>query len=196
MWIYLLVLASTMAIDLIPILGPPAWTVMVLFQVKYDLNLWGVVVFGVAGSALGRYLLSLYIPHFSKKIIRKEKTRDLKFVGKKLEQNWWHTSVFVATYALLPLPTDALFTAAGIAKINTLRIVPAFFVGEFISDLIMVVTGRTAVDSFAEMLHGAFSAKSIALSLLAAVVFGAVFFVDWRALLERKKLVLHFKFWK
>ena len=55
-----------MAVDLIPIVAPPAWTLMAFLLVKYHLNPWLVLAVGVPGSALGRYLFSLYILTFSK----------------------------------------------------------------------------------------------------------------------------------
>jgi membrane protein DedA with SNARE-associated domain len=55
---YFLVFIGSLLVDLIPFVGPPAWTVMVFFQMRYDLNIWAVIVTGVIGSAIGRYLLS------------------------------------------------------------------------------------------------------------------------------------------
>jgi hypothetical protein len=59
MWLYVAVFLAALAVDLIPIFGPPAWTAMVFFVMKFDLNPWAVLDVGVPGSALGRYLLSL-----------------------------------------------------------------------------------------------------------------------------------------
>jgi hypothetical protein len=38
MWIYLAVFFSALAVDLIPLFAPPAWTVSVLLLVKFHLN--------------------------------------------------------------------------------------------------------------------------------------------------------------
>jgi len=35
---------------------------MVFLQITFGLNIWWVIVIGVAGSILGRYVLTLYIP--------------------------------------------------------------------------------------------------------------------------------------
>jgi hypothetical protein len=43
-------------VDSIPVFAPPAWSVLVILIVKYKGNPWGVLVFGVAGSTLGRYI--------------------------------------------------------------------------------------------------------------------------------------------
>ena len=118
MWLYLVVFLSALAVDLIPLFGPPAWTIMVFLLMKFDLNPWGVLAAGVPGSALGRFLLSLYIPKISSKFLKRRKNEELEFVGKKLAPNNWRTWLFVFVYTLMPLPTTALFTAAGLAKVK------------------------------------------------------------------------------
>ena len=80
MWIYILVFIAACIVDLVPFIGPPAWTVMVFFQIRYDLNIWFVLATGVIGSTLGRYLLSLYVPWLSDKFIKVKKNDDLKFI--------------------------------------------------------------------------------------------------------------------
>jgi len=39
MW-YLVVFLAALAVDLIPIIGPSAWIVMMFLQSKFDLNIW------------------------------------------------------------------------------------------------------------------------------------------------------------
>ena len=192
MW-YLVVFLSALAVDLIPVIGPPAWTVMIFLQVKFDLNIWGVLAAGVPGSTLGRYLLSVYIPKVSNKIIKRHKNEELQFLGKKLGQSLWKSWLFIFLYTLTPLSTTALFTAAGIAKIHPIKIIPPFFVGKFCSDALMVLTGHYAASSARENL---LSWKTISAAMLGLVVIGGLLFVDWRLLLQKKKFKLNFKIWK
>jgi membrane protein DedA with SNARE-associated domain len=195
-WLYLVVFVASFAVDLIPIIGPPAWTVMLVLAAKYDLNLWGVLLAGVPGSALGRYVLSLYIPKLSDKLLKRQKNEDLQFLGNKLGQTRWKSWTFVFLYTLMPLPSTPLFTAAGVARIHPGEIVPPFFAGKFISDAIMVVLGITAASSLKDVLHGTFSTKGIVTAVVGLLLIAALLFVDWRVLLEDKKLRLHFKIWK
>src|SRR2546426_324094 len=123
MWPYLAVFLSALTVDLIPLFGPPAWTVMIFFQMRFDLNPWAVLAVGVPGSALGRWFLSLYIPRVSSKMLKCSKNQELEFVGKKLVPKTWRTWLFVLIYTLTPLPTTALFTAAGLAKVTPIHIV-------------------------------------------------------------------------
>ena len=196
MWLYLLVFFSALAVDLIPVIGPPAWTVMVFLLMKFDLNPWGVLAAGVPGSALGRYLLSLYIPKISSKFLKRRKSDELEFVGKKLAPNNWRIWLFVFVYTLTPLPTTALFTAAGLAKLKPIHIVLPFFLGKFISDAVMIFTGRYAAASAGELLHGTVSIKGIAVAGLGLILIAGLLFVDWRLLLEKKKFEFNFKIWK
>jgi membrane protein DedA with SNARE-associated domain len=194
MWMYLWVFLAAMGVDLIPIFAPPAWTIMVLLLVKFDLNPWLVLIVGVAGSTLGRYIFSLYIPKVSNKIIKKPKNDELEYVGKKLAETLWKTWTFVFLYSLTPLSTTALFTAAGIAKIAPRKMLPPFFVGKLLSNGLMVVTGNyLATKGLKESL---LSPKSIIAAVLGLIMIGSVLFIDWRCLLEKKKFKLRFKIWK
>ncbi len=183
-----------MAVDMIPIFAPPAWTIMVLILVKFDLNPWAVLACGVTGSTLGRYFFSLYIPKVSNKIIKRRKNQELEFVGKKLSGSLWKTWTFVFIYTLTPLSTTALFTAAGMARINPKQTLPPFFAGKFASDAVMILTGRyMAAKGFKESLT---SPKSIITAALGLLVIGGLLFVDWRCLLDKRKFKLRFKILK
>src|ERR1035437_6541492 len=142
MWMYLAVFLSALAVDLIPVIAPPAWTLMVFFLVKFHLNPWVVLVVGVSGSTLGRYLFSLYVPKIADQLIKQRKRTELEFMGKKLSQKLWQSWLFVFIYTLTPLSTSALFTAAALAKVKAGRTVPPFFFGKFMSDAVMILTGR------------------------------------------------------
>jgi hypothetical protein len=196
MWMYAVVFFSSLAVDLIPVIGPPAWTVMVFLLIKFELDPWGVLLAGVPGSALGRYLMSLYISKVSEKLLKSRKNEDLDFLGKKLGQNLWRSWLFAFTYTLMPLPTTPLFTAVGVAKLKPISIIPPFFCGKFISDAMMLFTGRYAASNMKDLVHGTFSWKGIVSALLGLLVIGGLLFIDWRVLLQEKKLRLHFRIWK
>lgn len=195
-WPYLLTFFLAVATDLIPVIGPPVWMVLVFMVSKYDLHPWLVLAVGVPASVLGRYGLSLYIPHFSNKLIKQRKNDELKFVGNKLNGSLWRTWLFVGLYTLLPLSTTALFSAAGLAKIKPFQILPPFFVGKFVSDAIMVFTGNHVVHSLKDAAAGAFSPKGIITMAAGLLILGAFLFLDWRILLQQKKLRLNFHIWK
>ena len=194
-WIFVLVFLGAFLFDVVPIPFPPAFTIMVFFQIMFGLNIWWVIGVGVAGSILGRYVLTLYIPFLAGKIFKKSKTEDVEFLGKKMKEKGWKSQLFIISYSLLPLPTTPLFLAGGMAKIKPLFIIPAFFIGKFTSDAITVHLGKYAVENFTNIMDNILSIKSIASFALGLFLVCCVIFIDWRTLIEKKKFHLNFRVW-
>ena len=182
--------------DVVPIPFPPAFAIMIFLQIMFDLNIWWVIVIGVAGSILGRYTLTLYIPFLAGKIFKRTKNADVEFLGKKMKEKGWKSQVVIIAYSLLPLPTTPLFLAGGMAKIKPLYIIPAFFIGKFISDAITVHLGKYASEHTKSILEQASSWKSITSLAVGILLVCALLFIDWRSLIQRKKFQLKFKIWK
>lgn len=194
--VYILVFLSSLVVDIVPFIGPPAWIVMVFFQVKFKLNIWLVLIIGVTGSAIGRYLYSAYIYLLSKRYIKPQKNSDLQFIGEKLATNSWKVQFFVLLYTLMPLPSTPLFTAAGCSRIKTSHLLPAFFVGKFISDAVMVFTGDYIAYNIDSLIHGLLSWNVIVGTIIGLLMICLFLFIDWRKLLQEKKLTLNFNIWK
>ena len=195
-WLYGVVFLAAVLVDVIPLIAPSAWLVSVLLLVKFHLNPWLVIPLCASGSTLGRYLMSLYIHRFAGLFIKRRKTDELAFLGKKLSQSLWQSWVFVFIYSVTPLSTTALFTAAGVAKVKALHTVPPYFCGKLLSNAVMIFTGLYAAANFTSLVHGAFSLKGMVLLIVGGMVIAGFLFLDWRALLERKILALNFRIWK
>lgn len=196
MFYYLLVLFFSLLVDVIPFFGPPAWTVMVYFQLKYDLNIWWVILTGVIGSTMGRYLLTLYIPFLSSRFINQQKDDDLRFLGQKLYGNQFKVQLFVFIYTLIPVPTTPLFTAIGMARLKPYHVIIPFFIGKFLSDALMVYAGEFALNNTEYLLHGFLSWKTITGVLVGILLILIFLFIDWTTFIKEKKIKLHFRFWK
>jgi len=82
------------------------------------------------------------------------------------------------------------------AKIKPLYIIPAFFIGKFISDAITVHLGKYASEHAKSMMEEALSWKSISSLVVGLLLVFALLFVDWRSLIQKKKFHLKFKIWK
>jgi membrane protein YqaA with SNARE-associated domain len=193
---YGVVFLAAFAVDVIPLIAPPAWTIAVILLVKFHLNPLIVLLLCASGSTLGRYLMSLYIPRFTGLFIKRRKTDELEFLGKKLSQSLWQSWLFVFIYAVTPLSTTALFTAAGMAKVKPSRTLPPFFCGKFLSDAIMIFTGLYAANNFKDLVNGSYSPKAIVMLALGLVVVAGFLFLNWRELLQRKKFKFNFRIWK
>jgi len=191
-----LVFLGSFIFDVVPIPFPPAFTIMVFLQIMFKLNIWEVIGFGVAGSILGRYVLTLYIPFLAGKIFKRSKTEDVEFLGNEMKKKGWRSQLVIIAYSLLPLPTTPLFLAGGMAKIKPLYIIPAFFVGKFTSDAITVHIGKYASEHAESWIEGALSWKSIASLAVGLILISALLFIDWRSLIQKKKFQLKFKILK
>ena len=196
MWPYLLVFLATLAVDTIPIFAPPAWMVLVVLVVTFKLNPWLVIVIGVTGSTLGRYLLTRYIPRISSSVVNRREDQNLRYIGSKLGQAKWSSAVFVFLYTLTPLSTTALFTAVAAARVSPWHILPPFFLGRLITDGVMVFSGKYATANISELFRGQASWKTVIVLIAGLFVIGAFLFIDWRSLFEKRKLRFNFKILK
>ena len=193
---YLIVFVLSLMVDIIPFIGPPAWTVMAFCQIKFGLDVWWVLIAGVIGSCAGRYILAMYMPWLSAKMINQQKDEDLQYLGQKLGGNKWQVQLFVLLYTLIPVPTTPLFTAIGMARISPSHIITSFFVGKFISDALMVHAGKFAAENMASVLNGLLSWKTITGSVAGVLLILFFLFTDWRYLLEKKRFRFNFRIWK
>lgn len=196
MWPYILVFLATLAVDTVPIFAPPAWILLVIFTVTFKLNPWLVVVVGVTGSTIGRYVLTRYIPRISSSLVNRREDGNLRYIGRKIGQAKWSSALFVFLYTLTPLSTTALFTAVATARVTPWHILPPFFVGRLITDGVMVFSGKYATANVSELFRGQFSWKTVLILVTGLVVIGGFLFIDWRSLLEQRKLRFNFKILK
>ena len=192
----MLVFIGAFLFDVVPFPSPPAFTIMVFLQIMFDLNIWLVIFLGVIGSILGRYILTLYIPKIAGKLFNPAKNDDVQYLGKVMKNKGWKSQMVIIAYSLLPLPTTPLFIAAGMAKLRPNYIIPAFFVGKFTSDSILVYFGKYGAKSAENLLQGIINWQSILSLLIGVFLVGTLLFIDWRALIQKKEFKLNFRIWK
>ena len=195
-WQYVLVFLGAFLFDVVPFPFPPAFTIMLTLQITFHLDIWFVIVIGVAGSVLGRFVLTQYIPHIAKRFFTVAKNEDVQFLGKKMKENKWKGQAFVLAYSLLPLPTTPLFLAAGIARISAWYVIPAFLAGKFTSDTIALHIGKYASENVGDIISASFSWESISSIMIGAIMLFGLLFIDWRSLIQHKKLLLKFRIWR
>lgn len=195
-WQYILVFLGTMLVDIVPLPLPPAFTVMIFFQIYYKLNIWPVIVIGVAGSIAGRTILSLYVSRVSDHIFSVAKNEDVRFLGKKLKEKGWKSQALILIYSLMPLPTTPLFIAGGMARMKTAYIIPPFVIGKFTSDAAAVLLGDYAARNIDTLLKGIISWESVTGLMIGLAMIFALLYIDWRTLLQDRKLRLKFQIWK
>ena len=129
-------------------------------------------------------------------VFNRRENANIGFLGKKLSGRFWPAFSFVFVYSLTPLSTTALFTAAGAARVDPLPILPAFLIGKFISDGIMAFSGKEAIRNFGDIIRGQRSPTSMIFAGLGVLLIGSVLFIDWRALLQQKRMKFRFDIWR
>jgi membrane protein YqaA with SNARE-associated domain len=194
MWPYLLVFGAALAVDTIPIFAPPAWIVLVVLLVRFQLNPWLTVAIGVTGSTIGRYILTRYIPKISSRLVNRQEDANLRYIGHKIGRAKWSASVFVFLYTLTPLSTTALFTAVAMGHTRRpFHILVPFFLGRLITDGVLVFSGKYASGNLSGLLHGQANWKTLVSVIAGLLVIALFLFIDWRQLLEHRKLRFRFK---
>ena len=194
--VYLAAFAAALLVDIIPVFAPPAWTILALMIIKWNPNPWGIIAAGALGSVIGRYLLTLYMPSVSARILRPSENDNLSFLGKKLGGRFWRANLFVMLYAISPLSTTALFTAAGLAHVNPWNILPGFAIGKFIGDAWVILTAKVTADEATSLMRGQLSWQTALTAGAGLLLISGVLVIDWRQLLGHKKFRLNFKIWK
>ena len=196
MWPYFLVFFAALAVDTIPVFAPPAWIFLVVLLVKFKLNPWLTVAIGVTGSTIGRYILTRYIPKISSWIVNRREDANLRYIGGKIGKAKWSSAGFVFVYTLTPLSTTALFTAVAMARTEPWHVLVPFFLGRLITDGVLVFSGKYASANLSELFHGQANWKTVLTLIAGLLIISAFLFVDWRQLLEHKKLRFRFKILK
>ena len=196
MWPYLLVFFGALAVDTIPVFAPPAWIVLVILIVKFKLNPWLTVLIGVAGSTIGRYVLTRYIPKISARLVNRREDANLRYIGKQLAQAKWSSAVFDFLNTLTPLSTTALFTAVAMARTEPWHVLVPFFLGRLITDGVLVFSGKYASANLSDLIHGEANWKTVLVLIAGLLIISVFLFVDWRQLLEHRKLRFRFQILK
>lgn len=196
MWAYAAVFLACLAVDSVPVFAPPAWTVILAFVVGERLDPWPAAACGAAGSTIGRYLLSRFMPRLARRYLNEKGNENLRFLGGRLDASYPKAFGFVLLYAMTPLSTTALFTAAGAARIDFLPVLPAFFLGKFAADALLVLAGRRTFRTVRDIVEGQASPQAVAMTLLGLAAVALVLFIDWRELLRRRRLRLEFRVWR
>jgi membrane protein YqaA with SNARE-associated domain len=194
--LYLVAFGAALLVDTIPVFAPPAWTILAVIIVTWRPNAWGIIAAGAIGSVIGRYILTLYMPHISAKIFRPSENDNISFLGKKIGGQFWHANIFVMLYAISPLSTTALFTAAGMAHVNPWNVLPGFAIGKFLGDAWVIFTAKVTADEATDLMRGHVSWQTALTAAAGLLLLSGVLFIDWRALLGRRKLRLNFAIWK
>ena len=166
---------------------------MIFLQVKYHLAVWPVLLLGVSGSILGRYLLTRYVPALAGRYFNAAKNADVQFLGQQMRAKGWQSQLAIVGYSLLPLSTTPLFVAAGMAHVPARYVIPAFFVGKLTCDALAVSAGHYASQNLARLRASLWSWEAGVGLMGSLLLLFALLFIDWRTVIQHRKFKLGFR---
>jgi membrane protein YqaA with SNARE-associated domain len=183
---YLGVFAVVFGVNLLPVLGPPTWSILVLYRLHSGLNAVALVGVGALAAALGRFVLG-HVARTFRPLLSTERRSNLDAVATAVRGHRRSSVIGLALFALSPVPSAQLFEAAGIAGAPLAPLTLAFFAGRVVSYGIYVA-GASALknssvgDAFRDSLT---SPSGIALQILMIFALVLLARVDWRRHLHR-----------
>lgn len=173
-----LAVAVIFAVNLLPAFGPPTWSILVLFTLNFDLPAAPLVVCGALAAASGRFVLASGVRRLRPRLSA-ARTARLDRAQRALSGNRPRTVAGLGLFALSPVPSGQLFTAAGLMTVPLAPLTAAFFSGRLVSYSIYVSVatiaernlGAVALDSLTSPLG---LALQIAMLVALAVLLGGV----------------------
>jgi hypothetical protein len=184
LWL-LVAFAVIFVINLVPAFMPSSWMVMAFFYIQFDLPLLVLTVGGAIVSGFGRYALARESTWVKDRFMR-DKTQDLDELGAWLETRGRFIAPSVFGYSLLPLPTNNLFVAAGLAEVNMRWVLLGFWCARIPADTFFVWTTDRVFESLGDVFRGAFGSwLAIVLQLAGAVGIIVLYRLPWARWLLR-----------
>jgi uncharacterized membrane protein YdjX (TVP38/TMEM64 family) len=135
LWLVFLVV---LGVNLLPAFGPPTWSLMVLFSLKYDIPHLALIVTGVAAAGLGRWLLAHGARH-SRRWLSPSYVDNVEGFGEYITQRAQHAWTLIVMFFVSPLPSAQLFVAAGLMpRVPITSVTLAFCIGRLFTYSIYV----------------------------------------------------------
>jgi uncharacterized membrane protein YdjX (TVP38/TMEM64 family) len=158
---------------------PPMWAVLAAFHIGAGVPLLPLCLGSAATGAFGRYALARLSRRVSRFLPRTDR-RNAEALGywfnRRGSHKWW----FVAGYSLGPLPSNALFIAAGAGRIPAGRVALIFGLCRAVSDTFWVWTGANFASNFGGLLRDSvLNWWSLALQLVGLFAVAVIFRLPW-----------------
>jgi hypothetical protein len=192
----LLVFLLVYLLNLIPAFAPPTWMVFSFIGFRYPhLNVTELAVVGAVAATLGRATLAKLARVIVRGRFLSQRTKDnIDSIKQRLEHRRRLTFGVFLLYAFGPLPSNYLFIAYGLTTMDLSLIVVPFFIGRSISYSFWGVTSSLLARHAGRLLRahplGYLSVYFVLTQIFLLYLVYLFTRVDWRCLLDEKKLRL------
>jgi len=183
----LLIAGIVFAINLLPAFGPPTAAVLVAFSLSYDLPSAPLIACGALAAASGRFVLANGARHFRPRLSA-ERRAHLGAAEAALVENRGRSVAGLGLFALSPVPSGQLFTAAGLMEVALLPLTAAFFAGRVVSYTIYVTGANAVKGSIGDTVSDSLTSPlGIGIQLITLLALGLFLRLDWADILGRTK---------
>jgi membrane protein YqaA with SNARE-associated domain len=180
---YLAIAGLLAAITFQPLPAPPGWVVLAYLRIEHDLDLAGVVVAGAAGTAVGRTAWAATARVVGTRLLRGRYRANVEYLAERLRGRHGRLGAF-GLLAASPPPSGAVYTAAGLLRINLGLVAGAAFAGRLVSYGVMVAATGALASELVDRLRGGFGPWWIVLTAALVATLVLLVRLDWRRLLE------------
>jgi membrane protein YqaA with SNARE-associated domain len=177
---------SVFVVNIVPMFMPPTWFFLAYAKLKDPaLDPLALAVVGAVASTLGRGVLTFYSAFF-----RRFFTKDLasRADGIKAILEKKHSMLFLGTfaYSLTPFPSNVLFIARGLTKVDSKPVFSGFFVGRLISYYTMVVLSQDFSGMLQQYLQSEVMVR-YAFDVIGIVGAFSIILIDWKKVMDAAK---------
>ncbi len=186
MFDYLSLAILIFLINILPAFMPPTWIVLAIAKINDpSLDPITLTFVGALSSTSGRFVLSYYSGFF-----RRFFTKNLKEHADQLKTMMERKNIelFFGTliYSLSPFPSNMIFIADGLTKINSKPIFAGFFLGRLISYFVLVSISHNIFHVLMDYTQNRELIINI-LDILGIVAAFSMLLVDWKKLVPQAK---------
>ena len=185
---YLFVFLVIFVLSIIPILTPPTWMVVVsAYSLNDQLNPYLLAAIGATAAIAGRLIL-LEISTLGRKAINDHRKNSLESLKKYLKKTRYGYLFGTLLFALAPLPSNMLFISYGLMNVKSMSIIIGFWIGRFVTYILMITLSKYFVDSFDRILNSDIQSVII-IDIIGVIMTLFVLFIDWNILFAERRLV-------
>ena len=145
--------AAAFVLNVVPYFMPPTWVVVAFFLVAFQLPLWPLAIGSALASTGGRCGLYYLSAKWGRRLLSEKHRNNVGGLGEWLNQRpGWKGVLDVLIYSLGPIPSNALFIAAGLSGAKLWPVAVGFLPGRVVSYAALSLTVKTANDHFGGIL--------------------------------------------
>lgn len=165
---------------------PPSWIILAVLAINWHLPVPPVVLVGVVASTLGRTVLYLISERYIKHFLSGRQRKNMDELGEILNERRHLLAPLILSFSVLPVPSNHLYIAAGMARFNLETLTASFVIGRLVNYSILVGGVNIIAGNVTDLVgQSVTSLPAILLEVSGIVILYLITMVSWRSLFHR-----------